>query len=127
MQEALAVLNQKWRAEGRPELRIGIGLNHGRVVVGNIGSPQRMEFTVIGEVVNVTWRLQELTKQIGEPLIMTETVAASVGDHLCTRSLGRVRIPGLHELEIFTATRTSPIPTVSERDMGALAPALEMV
>lgn len=63
MRTELARLNQKWRAAGLPELRIGIALNHGAVIAGNIGSPQRMEFTVIGDAVNVTWKMQELTKK----------------------------------------------------------------
>ena len=62
MREELEKLNATWAAEGRPQFRIGIGLNSGEVVVGNIGSPHRMEFTVIGDAVNIAWRLQEKTK-----------------------------------------------------------------
>src|SRR4029077_2313424 len=62
MRQKLAALNATWRERGWPELRIGIGINHGDVVAGNIGSPQRMEFTVIGDTVNFSWRLQEMTK-----------------------------------------------------------------
>ena len=77
MREELARLNADWRNRGLPELGIGISVNQGDVVVGNIGSPQRMEFTVIGDVVNVSWRLQELTKQLGSGLIVSANVAAS--------------------------------------------------
>jgi adenylate cyclase len=57
MQEALVHLNARWKSEGRPELGVGIGVNFGEVFVGNIGSHRRLEYTVIGDVVNVAARL----------------------------------------------------------------------
>ena len=57
MLDALASLNRKWAAEGRPQLQIGIGLSYGEVFAGNIGSERRLEFTVIGDTVNTAARL----------------------------------------------------------------------
>ncbi|MGQ0712234.1 MAG: adenylate/guanylate cyclase domain-containing protein [Gemmatimonadaceae bacterium] len=57
MMRGLDVLNKKWRAEGRPTLQIGIGLNYGEAFAGNIGSERRLEFTVIGDAVNTASRL----------------------------------------------------------------------
>jgi len=57
MVHALDRLNEKWRAEGRPELQVGIGLNFGEAFAGNIGSERRLEFTVIGDTVNTASRL----------------------------------------------------------------------
>jgi adenylate cyclase len=57
MLEALDRLNAKWQSEGKPQLQIGIGLNHGEAFAGNIGSEQRLEFTVIGDTVNIASRL----------------------------------------------------------------------
>ncbi|HEY0367985.1 MAG TPA: adenylate/guanylate cyclase domain-containing protein, partial [Chthoniobacterales bacterium] len=78
MREELARLNADWRKRGLTELRIGVAINQGDVVVGNVGSPRRMEFTVIGDPVNVTWKLQELTKQVQSELVVSKSVASLV-------------------------------------------------
>jgi adenylate cyclase len=57
MQRAIAELNRRWASQGRPEIRVGIGINHGDVFAGNIGSHRRLEYTVIGDPVNVAARL----------------------------------------------------------------------
>jgi adenylate cyclase len=57
MQRGIGELNAKWQKEGRPPIGVGIGINHGDVFVGNIGSQRRLEYTVIGDAVNVASRL----------------------------------------------------------------------
>jgi adenylate cyclase len=75
MQRALAALNAKWASEGRPQIGVGIGLNYGEAFAGNIGSHLRLEYTVIGDVVNVASRLCSNAKGgeilISDPLYQT--------------------------------------------------------
>jgi adenylate cyclase len=68
MQDVLVALNARWKAEGRPELHTGIGVHAGDAFVGNVGSPRRLEFTLIGDTVNVASRLCNLA-QGGEVLV----------------------------------------------------------
>jgi adenylate cyclase len=68
MMRAMEELNRRWEAEGRERLEIGIGLNYGEAFAGNIGSERRLEFTVIGDVVNTASRLCS-TAESGEILI----------------------------------------------------------
>jgi adenylate cyclase len=95
MRAALDDLNARWAKEARTQLQVGIALNHGNVIVGNIGSPQRMEFAVIGDAVNMTWKLQEQTKLHGCELLVGKTVADLIGTHFETEQLGVLEIaPG---------------------------------
>jgi adenylate cyclase len=57
MQRTIEDLNRRWTAEGRPEIGVGIGISHGDVFAGNIGSHRRLEYTVLGDAVNVASRL----------------------------------------------------------------------
>ena len=71
MQRELATLNARWRELGRPELGIGIGLSYGEVFAGNIGSERRLEYTIIGDTVNVASRLSS-TAAAGQILLTDE-------------------------------------------------------
>lgn len=94
MRKKIRELNHRWVANGRPEFNIGIGINHGKVTVGNIGAPQRMEFTVIGDAVNLASRLEGLTKQFGIEIIVGETVHNLTFERFAFRPLGKVRVVG---------------------------------
>jgi adenylate cyclase len=76
MLQALDRLNEKWRAEGKPELQIGIGLNFGEAFAGNIGSEQRLEFTVIGDTVNVASRL--CSAAAGHEILISEDMRTAL-------------------------------------------------
>ncbi|WP_338441563.1 adenylate/guanylate cyclase domain-containing protein [Synechococcus elongatus IITB4] len=101
MRQALETLNQRWQAEGRPVLDNGIGLHCGPVLAGNIGSPQRLEFTVMGDTVNLASRLESMTKELKAPIVISEALQQVLGDRLQTRSLGRSAIRGYGEVALY--------------------------
>lgn len=94
MRSELAKLNEKWRAAGMVELGIGVGINQGEVLIGNIGSEERMEATVIGDAVNLASRLEGLTRTYGVDVLLGQSVADLVRDSFHLRTVARVQVKG---------------------------------
>lgn len=94
MQAALAELNRGWAASGLPALRMGIGIHTGVVFAGNVGGAARTTYTVIGDPVNVTARLESLNKDLGTTLLITEEAQTRLGDRVETRYCGEAPVKG---------------------------------
>lgn len=99
MMQALARLNSRRRTEGQPAISIGVGLSCGEVVAGNIGSPRRMDYTVIGDSVNVASRLESANKIYGTNVLM------------CERVVNRLHtVPRLREIDLVCVRgKTQPV------------------
>jgi adenylate cyclase len=103
MLRRLAELNQELATTKTEPIAIGIGLNSGLAIVGSIGSPERMEFTVIGNTVNVASRIENLTKTIGEPLLLTEATRKALREQTELREFPPQPVRGVDQpVRVFT-------------------------
>lgn len=114
MTEAVQVFNRAQREAGRPEFRIGVGIAWGEVTVGNIGTEKKMDYTVIGDIVNLASRLEGLTKPYHQGLIIGESLFPAVEKELPWRLLDTVAVKGKSRgVRIYTAARDLD-PTVEQ-------------
>jgi adenylate cyclase len=97
MRYRLVEFNHRRQFLDKPDIKIGIGINSGPVISGNIGSSKRMEFTAIGDGVNLGSRLEGATKQYGCDIVISETTYQPCADKVWVRELDRIRVKGKTE------------------------------
>ena len=112
MAEAVKVFNENQRKIGKPEFHIGVGINYGTVTVGNIGSERKMDYTVIGDMVNLASRMEGLTKNYNSDVLVSETLYDTIKampkaePSLSFRLLDTVAVKGKTKgVKIYTAKR----------------------
>jgi adenylate cyclase len=124
MRESLRRLNADWESRGLKTFHMGVGINFGEVIFGNIGSSRKMEPTVIGDAVNVTSRLEGLTKDYGRDLLVGEGAADLVGDSFRLQFVDKVTMKGKTKpLRIYSVVSRSDEPV--EPQMAAYLEAYE--
>lgn len=102
MIEELKNVNKSLELQGKPLIKIGVGIHCGCAIVGNVGSHQIMEYTAIGDTVNIASRIQDLTKEFKSSIIISEVVNELVKDKVETESLGKIVIRGkTKDIELF--------------------------
>ena len=116
MVRELEALNRKWVSEGRAQLDIGIGINSGEMIAGNIGSSSIMSYTVIGDNVNLGARLESLNKEYGTRIIISEATRAHLrGGAFDVVPLGDVVVKGkTRPVVIYEVKAPSPGPAIIE-------------
>jgi adenylate cyclase len=105
MVKALDDFNADQIERGAVEFKIGVGINFGEVTVGNIGTDKKMDYTVIGDGVNLASRLEGLTKEYKQTLIFSDSVYQNVAPYIPCRLVDKVQVKGKTEgANIYTAT-----------------------
>jgi adenylate cyclase len=118
MIDALDDWNVRQEKLGKPPFHIGIGINYGVVTVGNMGTDKKMDYTVIGDTVNLASRLEGLTKFYHQPLIFAESLHSKVKDVMPWRLLDTVAVKGkTRGVKIYTVKKT---PSKPEKEAWAL-------
>jgi adenylate cyclase len=111
IQEAIHRLNPKLAARNWPEISVGVGVNTGNVTVGDMGSQFRMNYTVMGDAVNLASRVESLTKYYGVSILVSENTRAAA-PNLVYREIDRVRVMGKTE----AVTLYEPLPLTSQNE-----------
>ncbi|MFQ6028843.1 MAG: CHASE2 domain-containing protein [Dehalococcoidia bacterium] len=94
MRDRLAELEEKWIGRTHAPLQIGISINTGEAVVGNIGSQRRMDYTIIGDAVNLASRLQDLTKEYGKSILISGSTQAKVKEIFPVSFVDTIQVKG---------------------------------
>ena len=109
MLEEVERMNEDWKGTGRPIIKIGCGIHTGEATCGVVGAERRLEYTLIGDTVNLASRLESTTKEFSVPILVSEATARFLNDEYETKPLGEVKVKGkTKNTTVFTVTRKMP-------------------
>jgi adenylate cyclase len=115
MRGALARFEEKWAGPNRESFECGIGVHTGEALVGNMGSSQKRTYTAMGSTVNLASRLEALTKQLGEPILISQGVAEQLGDEFPLTDRGWIRIVGVaRPVHVYAVISEADLPPAQE-------------
>src|SRR6185295_4152470 len=118
MVEELGRLNRGWKDRGMAQLDIGVGINSGDMIAGNIGSSAIMSYTVIGDNVNLGSRLESLNKDYKTRIIMSDATRTRLTQAYDTRALGDVKVKGkTRAVAIFEIIVPAPLVTSEDQSI----------
>jgi adenylate cyclase len=117
MQRALTALNRQWQARGQEALQMGLGINSGQVTAGNIGSSKRMDYTVIGDAVNLASRL--CANAAGGQILISESTFSAINGGFPARRLESLRVKGkAAPVEVYEVLWKDPVAEQSAAGFG---------
>ena len=114
-------LNSRLAKKGMPSLITRIGINTGEMIVGNMGTQKKMNYTIISNAVNLASRLEGVNKQYGTQILTSEDTVKETGSTLLTRRLDRIRVVGINEpVRIYEILETSAEAPAASRELAGL-------
>lgn len=126
MMKRLRELQEKWASEGKPGLDIGIGINTGKVIVGNIGAEgMKMDYTVIGDHVNLGSRVESLTRKYDAHILITEFTLESIRDLISTGAIAHVSVEGKEKVIVKGKERPVAVYEIHSLEHGAHSTVVE--
>ena len=97
MRRQLEQLNEEWLTQGMTPFEHGIGIHTGEVLAGNIGSPQRLSYALVGDAVNLASRIQGMTKEFACDILVSKETRRRLPEDLDAAYMGKVKMKGKRE------------------------------